>query len=118
MARSSTEAEYRVVSAVALEIKWMCSLLTEFGIKLTSVPTIHYDNVGATYLCTNPVFYSRMKHIALDYHFVRELVQSGHLRLSDVTTTDQLAYALTKPLPRARFLDLAVKIGVTSRTPS
>lgn len=88
------------------------------GIKLSSIPTIHCDNIGATYLCANLVFHSRMKHITLDYHFVRELVQSGVLRVSHITTADQLADALTKPLPRARFLDLPVKIGVTSGAPS
>lgn len=118
VARSSTEAEYRAVAATASEVKWLCSVLSELGIQLPQVPVVHCDNIGATYLCANPVFHSRMKHIAIDYHFVRELVQQGYLRVSHITTTDQLADALTKPLPRTRFLDLAVKIGVSSGTPS
>ena len=102
----------------AAELRWVCSLLTELGVTLTNTPTIYCDNVGATYLSANPVFHSRMKHLALDFHFVRGNVQSGALRVSHVSTKDQLADALTKPLPRARFKELMDKIGVSKLPPS
>ena len=98
LSRSSTEAEYRPVANTAAELRWICSLLTELGITLPSDPFTYCDNIGATYLCANPVFHSRMKHIALDYHFIREQIQSGQLRVTHVSTRDQLADALTKPL--------------------
>ncbi|CAA7041166.1 unnamed protein product [Microthlaspi erraticum] len=111
VARSSTEAEYRSVANTAAEIRWVCSLLTKLGVQLPATPVIYCDNVGATYLSANPVFHSRMKHLALDFHFVRENVQSGALRVAFVSTKDQLADALTKPLPRPRFLELMSKIA-------
>lgn len=118
VARSSTEAEYRSLTATAFEIIWLVSLLTELRVPLPATPTIYCDNIGATYLSTNPVFHSRMKHLALDYHFVRELVQTKLLRVSHVSSTDQLADALTKPLPQTRFYDLFVKIGLSPNRPS
>jgi hypothetical protein len=30
--------------------------------------------MGATYLSANPIFNARMKHIEIDFHFVRERV--------------------------------------------
>lgn len=75
VARSSTEAEYRAVANATGEVNWICSVLSELGISLPSAPIIFCDNVGATFLCANPVFHSRMKHIALDYHFVRNKVR-------------------------------------------
>lgn len=54
-----------------------------------------------------------MKHIALNFHFVRENVQSGALRVSHLSTKDQLAVALTKPFTQVRFIELMDKIGVT-----
>ena len=117
IARSSTEAEYKSVANTSSELTWICSLLHELGIKLPTAPVIYCDNVGATYLCANPVFHSRMKHVALDYHFIRNQVQSGALRVVHVSTKDQLADTLTKPLPRATFTDFSTKIGV-SRAPS
>lgn len=113
VARSSTEAEYRAVANTVAEIRWVCSLLTELGVVLPHSPTIYCDNIGATYLCANPVFHSRMKHNALDYHFVRGQIQNHALRVIHVSTHDQLADGLTKPLPRTQFQTLRDKIGVT-----
>lgn len=114
VARSSTEAEYRSVAATAAELRWICSLLTELGITIPHQPVIYCDNVGATNLCANPVFHSRMKHVALDYHFIREQVQNGLLRVSHVSASDQLADILTKPLSRQQFTKVTNKIGLTS----
>nr|ABW81116.1 putative gag-pol polyprotein [Boechera divaricarpa] len=118
VARSSTEAEYRAVANTASELCWICSLLSELYVTLPSTPVIYCDNVGATYLSANPVFHSRMKHIAIDYHFVRDNVQSGRLRVTHVSTHDQLADALTKPLPRPRFSQITSKLRVTIAPPA
>lgn len=64
------------------------------------MPQILCDNVGATYLCQNPVFHSRMKHIAIDFHFVREQVHQKAIVVQHVHSADQVADTLTKPLPR------------------
>ncbi|KAL6313803.1 hypothetical protein AAG906_010222 [Vitis piasezkii] len=118
VARSSTEAEYRSVAATTSEINWICSLLTELGVTLPTPHVIYCDNVGATYLYSNLVFHSRMKHVAIDYHFIRDQVQSGALRVTHVSSADQLVDALTKSLPRSNFQELRVKIGVSSGAPS
>lgn len=54
-----------------------------------------------------------MKHIAIDLHFVRDHVNKGLLQVSHVSTHDQLADILTKPLSRERFPLLRSKIGVS-----
>jgi hypothetical protein len=113
VARSSTEAEYRAVAATAAELSWVQQLLRELHTSLPAPLTVYCDNMGATYLYANPVFHSRMKHIAIDFHFVRDHVSKGLLRVSHVSTTYQLADALTKPLPRQRFTLIRSKIGVS-----
>lgn len=64
----------------------------------------------------NPVFHSRMKHLALAFHFVREQIQRKQLRVQHISGTDQLANALTKPLSRARLAILLSKIGLLHGT--
>ena len=70
IARSTTEIEYRVIVTVVAKLNWVINLLKEPKVNSTLTPTLYCDNVGATYLCANPVFHSRMKHIAIDFHFV------------------------------------------------
>lgn len=115
VARSSTEAEYRSVAATTAEICWVRSLLSELCINLVSPPVVYCDNVGATQLSSNPVFHSRMKHVAVDYHFLRDQVQSSALRVAHVSSADQLADLLTKPLPHSQFQKLRDKIGLSTR---
>ena len=56
-----------------------------------------------------------MKHVAIDFHFIRDQVQSGSLRVAHVSSNDQLADALTKPLSRSTFQSLKDKIGLSCR---
>ena len=88
VARSSTEVEYRSVAATAVELHWVGSLLSDLGISLTTSPVVYCDNVGATQLSSNPIFHSRMKHVAIDYHFIRDQVQTGLLRVAHVSSAD------------------------------
>ena len=95
---------------------WVQNLLHELGISLQQTPTLFCDNTGATYLCANPVYHSRMKHVALDYHFVRERCSEGSLRVLHISSKDQLADMLTKPLGRSLFMHFRSKIGVSDRS--
>ena len=97
MARSSTKAQYRALATAASDIAWIKSLLDELGLPLRAPPLLLCDNVGATQLSLNPVLHSRMKHIAIDLHFVRDFVRRGQLHVAHVHTDDQLADLLTKP---------------------
>uniref|UniRef100_A0A3Q7J889 Reverse transcriptase Ty1/copia-type domain-containing protein n=1 Tax=Solanum lycopersicum TaxID=4081 RepID=A0A3Q7J889_SOLLC len=113
VARSSTEAEYRAIASTTTELCWVRNILNELAVTPAKIPIIYYDNLGATYVCSNPVFHSRMKHIELDYHFIRKLVQQGILRVSHVSSKDQLADMLTKPLPSGSFDLLRSNIDIS-----
>lgn len=91
VAMSSTKAKYKALADVAAEVTWVVSLLRELGVGSLSVPKLQCDNLGATYMCANPVFHARTKHIEIDYHFVRDKVATGELQVNFVSTKDQLA---------------------------
>ncbi|CAH9088710.1 unnamed protein product [Cuscuta europaea] len=116
VSRSSTEAEYQAVANTTAELLWAQNILRELGIQLPTKPVLYCDNLGATYVCVNPVFHSRMKHLALDYFFVRELVEQGALRVQHISTKLQIADILTKPLGRDLFEKFRLKLGVSKGT--
>lgn len=72
------------------------------------------DNTSAVNISKNLVMHSKTKHIAIKYHFVRELVQDKEIRLEYVHRKEQIDDIFTKPLPKDAFLYLRCKLGVTS----
>jgi hypothetical protein len=117
IARSSTEAKYRALATAAAESMWLLSLFQEMKFTLTQPPTLLCDNLGATHLSFNPVQHSRMKHIQIDIHFVRDLVAKKILNVRHVHTADQLADLLTKPLSRQQIDYLRNKISLSDGSP-
>jgi hypothetical protein len=103
VSHSSTESEYKALANATAELIWIQSLLQELGISHPRPPVLLCDNIGATYLSSNPVFHGRMKHIEVDYHFVRERVARKLLHIWFISSKDQLADIFTKPLPLPQF---------------
>ncbi|KAF2319338.1 hypothetical protein GH714_014886 [Hevea brasiliensis] len=81
-------------------------------------PVIKCDNLGATYTTQNPVYHSRIKHVALDFHFIRDQVRDGSLIVEHVPSTMQLADTLTKIVPTKQFRDHLPKLGVQNFPPN
>jgi histone deacetylase 1/2 len=103
VSRSSTESEYKALANVTAELIWVQSLLQELGVPQARPPILWCDNIGATYLSSNPVFHARTKHIEVDHHFVRERVAQKLLHIKFISSKDQPADIFTKPLPLPQF---------------
>jgi len=94
------------------ELLWLRELLKELGHPIIKTPQLCSDNIGATYLCVNPVFHTRMKYFSIEHHFFRDLDASKELQVSHVPTSHQLVYLLIKPLSHFRHASLLNKIGL------
>ncbi|PHT68722.1 hypothetical protein T459_28209 [Capsicum annuum] len=75
---------------------------------------IYCDNVGVTYLSHNPVFHTRMKHIAVDFAYFRDQVHTHQVHVTHTHACDQLADTFTKPFPKSAFIRCRSKLDVVA----
>jgi hypothetical protein len=96
VAISSSEAEFYALSEAAKEIKFVFQLLCSMEIPVKIPIIVRMDNVGAIFMTENASTTSRTKHVDIRYHFVREFVEEGFLKIIFVKSTENLADGFTK----------------------
>ncbi|GJV88095.1 retrovirus-related pol polyprotein from transposon TNT 1-94 [Tanacetum coccineum] len=116
LAISTTEAEYVSAGKACQQALWMKQSLIDYDVRLDDVP-IMCDNKGAIDLSKNPVQHSRTKHIKIRHHFLHDNVQKGHILIKKVSSVDNIADILTKPLKRESFIYLRLGLGMMEYIP-
>ena len=74
------------------------------------VPSLHCDSQSAIMLAKNPLFHAKTKHIAMKYHFIRDVLEDKLMELVKVHTDDN--HLLTKGLAFKRFAHCRELMGV------
>jgi hypothetical protein len=105
MSHSSTEAEYKSMADATAEIMWVQSVLHELCVPCPRSARLWCHNMGAKYLASNPIFHGRMKHVEIDYHFVRDRVLQKMLDVRFISTKDQVADGFTKPITQKKLIE-------------
>ena len=81
VATSSMESEYIAAGKAAKQAVWQRGILKELGYLQEGPTTLFEDNTGAISFAKNPIAHKRTKHIGIQYHFIRELVESRQIFL-------------------------------------
>ena len=89
VALSSAEAEYMAATSAACEATWLRKILQDVQQDSKTPTVIHCDNTLAISMTKNPVFHSHTKHIEIRYHFIRELVECGEIKMEFCKTEEQ-----------------------------
>ncbi|GJS08944.1 retrovirus-related pol polyprotein from transposon TNT 1-94 [Tanacetum coccineum] len=116
LAISITEAEYISARKACQQALWMKQALIDYDVRLDDV-SIMCDNKGAIDLIKNPVQHSRTKRIKIRHHFLRDNVQKGHISIEKVSSVDNIADILTKPLKRESFNYIRLGLGMMEHIP-
>ena len=85
--------------------------MTELGYHILKL-TIYCDSQPAIAVSKNPEHHSRMKTIDVMYHWLREKVEKGLLKLQFVPTDDMVADVLTKALVRIKCEKCRTRLGI------
>ncbi|GJT20272.1 retrovirus-related pol polyprotein from transposon TNT 1-94 [Tanacetum coccineum] len=90
---------------------WMHTQLLDYGYKYNRI-SMYCDSKSAIAISCNPVQHSKMNHIDIRYHFIKEHVEKGTAEIYFVGTEYQLADLFTKALPKERFEYLVHRIVI------
>lgn len=137
VALSSTESEYVALSSACSEACWLKKLCEDFDVKSEGDESkcdetegdesrrdksviIYEDNQSAIKVSKNPEQHTRMRHIDVRHHFIREKVSEGIVEVKYLPTYEQIADVLTKPLGWVLFGEFRKHLGVieSNRNPN
>ena len=81
VALSSAEAEYVALATASQEAIWLQQLMGDLLNESIQETTILEDNQSAICLAKNQSIHGRTKHIDIKYHFIRDAVEAGKIKL-------------------------------------
>ena len=99
-------------SIVACEGIWLRKLLVGLFECELEATIVHCDNPCDIELSANLVFHDQSKHIDIKYHFLRDCVQRGTIRLEYIMTDEQAEDIFTKALCRHNFVKFGDTLGL------
>jgi hypothetical protein len=112
VALSTAEAEANAACEAVKQLCYVRLFLEELGIKQTYPTTLFEDNNSVIAQAKGNENPKRSKHFMLKVHFLKEKIDDGTFKFKRVNTTEQLAGAYTKPLPRVQFEQCRSWMGV------
>ena len=112
---STTKSDYVVATHGGKEALWLYSLISKVFSPITSPTTLFSDNQAAIALTHDHQYHPRTKHINVQYHWIRWVIEKGSICLVYCPTDNMVANALTKALPSAKVKHFATSLGLHVR---
>ncbi|GKA60115.1 putative ribonuclease H-like domain-containing protein [Tanacetum coccineum] len=109
VANFTTKAEYIAASNCSGQVLWIQNQLMDYGYNFIQTK-IHIDNESTICIVKNPVFHSKIKHIKIRYHFIRDSNKKKLIQMIKIHTDQNVADLLTKAFDVSRFEYLIVSI--------
>jgi hypothetical protein len=98
------------MSSACSEVVWLRGLLAELGVKQQTPTPLLGDNMSVIHISVNLVFHGRTKHIEVDCHYIRDIVNRNLISLPHVPSDLQIADIFTKTLGGTRHDFLVSKL--------
>eukprot|EP00253_Pinus_taeda_P004987 PITA_04987 len=102
VALSTTEAKYMAATHASKEAVWFQRLCSSMGL-VQGVIRIDCDIQSENFMAKNPAYHSKTKHIDVQYHFVRDMIEDKKVLLVKVDTLKNTTDALKKYVSSKNF---------------
>lgn len=99
------------------EAVWLRKLFGELFERVLDTTVIYFDNKSGICLAKNLLFHDKSKHIEIWYHYNRDMVHKGAIRIHHISTDEQIVDILTKALLKGKFLVFREQLGLMDVTP-
>lgn len=109
---STVEAEYVAACSAAKEVVWIRLFLSEIGFPQLSPTPMYIDNSGSLRLTQDNTLHNRTKHIDVQYHYIRELVEQNVIAPEHVPSDKNISDIFTKPLPFDKHSFFVPQLGL------
>ena len=73
---------------------------------------LYCESESVIHLAKNAAFHSNTNHIHPMYHFIRSILEDGHLKLEKIHTSQNPADMLTKGVTREKLSSCSVLVGL------
>ena len=110
---STTETKYIALGHTAREAMWIKRFVNELELEVTKTITLHGDNKMSIALTKNSENQHRTKHINIQHHYIRELVNERKLTVKWIPGFEMLANGMTKALSTETFRKHRALLGMT-----
>ena len=71
-------------------------MMESIGMEVALPIIVHVDNVGTIFMSENVTATARTRHVDARYHFVREYVKDGYIKIQFVKTANNQSDGFTK----------------------
>jgi hypothetical protein len=113
VALSTTESKYMAATHASKEAVWLQILCSGIGLVQEAV-RIECDSKSAIFLAKNPAYHSKTKHIDVQYHFVRDMIEEKKVSLMNVDTLKNVADSLKKSVSTEKFSWCRGSMGIVA----
>jgi hypothetical protein len=103
ISQSTAEAEYKTIGRGGKIAATVRQFLAELGFTQNKPTIIFNDNQAAIAIAKKPYCTSATRHMKIKYHYIRELIKDGSVKIEYIPTGEMIADIMTKALDRGLF---------------
>ena len=104
------------LAAEVQEVEMQRMVFEVLGFSIAQPTTIREDIKACQLFADHTGNFQRTEHIDVRYHFVRERIQKGSIRVEYVSTSEVVADRITKALARETFFKFRAILVVSKTT--